>query len=116
MPTEDLTLDELNYIMNLQRQEAFDDAVKEDNETAEDKLQKILKAPNYSSSSMSDLPVYDMSKDKSEKEKRRLGQTFLSPAYGKEWPCARRTAGRTADYTKLMFANHMGSCPYLMMI
>ena len=46
--------------MNLQRQEAFDDAVKEDNETAEDKLQKILKAPNYSSSSMSDLPVFDM--------------------------------------------------------
>ena len=75
MPTDDLTLDELNYIMNLQRQEAFDDAVKEDNETAEDKLQKILKAPNYSSSSMSDLPVYDMSKDKSEKEKRRIRRT-----------------------------------------
>lgn len=75
MPTEDLTLDELNYIMNLQRQEAFDDAVKEDNETAEDKLQKILKAPNYSSSSMSDLPVFDMPKDKSEKEKRRIRRT-----------------------------------------
>lgn len=110
MPTEDLSLDELNCIMNLQRQEAFDDSGKRlsakiDNESAEDKLKKILEAPvpakprnhdafarraqsarksgslsgRYLSASMSDLGSVtdDLSSNEKQqpKEKRRISRT-----------------------------------------
>jgi colicin import membrane protein len=55
MPAKEPSLDELNYIMNLQRQEAFDDTTRNDvsspsdpptdNETPEEKLMKIVDKP-----------------------------------------------------------------------
>lgn len=55
MPSEEPSLDDLNFIMNLQRQEAFDDHTRNDasplsdppadNETPEEKLMKIVGSP-----------------------------------------------------------------------